>query len=163
MRYNKLIWLSISNCRIWKKSDPQCSDVSKRHPVGSSHSILHRPDPECKSDITKRRRVTKWLTSIRDGDPHLSATIVTCHKRMPSECMSHFTASDSRHWPSDLHNWPDSLYRLTWHTMGTIDSYSRSTRFTSEKHNIVHLHPVAHCYFTSTFIFRLLCGLLIFF
>jgi hypothetical protein len=23
---------------------------------------------------------------------------------------------------------------------------------------IVHLHPVAHCYFTSTCLFRLLCG-----
>jgi hypothetical protein len=28
---------------------------------------------------------------------------------------------------------------------------------------IVHLHPAAHCYFTSIFLFRLLCGLLIFF
>jgi hypothetical protein len=29
--------------------------------------------------------------------------------------------------------------------------------------SIVHLHPVTHCYFTSTFLFRLLCGLLMFF
>jgi hypothetical protein len=28
---------------------------------------------------------------------------------------------------------------------------------------IIHLHPVAHCYFTSTFLFRLLCFLLMFF
>jgi hypothetical protein len=33
---------------------------------------------------------------------------------------------------------------------------------TKGEHYIVHLHPVAHCYFTYTFLFRLLCGLLMF-
>jgi hypothetical protein len=35
-------------------------------------------------------------------------------------------------------------------------------RQSSSPNYIVHLHPVAHCYFTSTFLFRLLCGLLMY-
>jgi hypothetical protein len=50
-------------------------------------------------------------------------------------------------------------------TSYAIQKHSISSGYSPQANvnGIVHLHPVAHCYFTSTCLFRLLCGLLMFF
>jgi hypothetical protein len=89
---------------------------------------------------------------------HVLGHLAFSHLEFPWKCQPY------RHLRR-LGQWDESVVRRppTQDNLKYADIHASSGIRNNNPSNLVHLHPVAHCYFTSTFLFRLLCGLLMFF